>query len=161
MNFRTKDLMVTVVPKGDLQAQAACRFPTLTACRCTALQTIGCGHFCTFVPSFQCRFGCSFQITEVPTLCRLGTIDLGPINCTGTIRCAGSMTPELEGPPQLEDIGALREQLQAQLKALDEAEAAQTAGPATIAEAETLEAHLKDALAQVQARKAELKGGKK
>jgi|CXWL01.1.fsa_nt_gi hypothetical protein len=149
MNFRTKDLMISVVPKEALNPNLdiLCRYPT----------KILCWRQCSFLPTC---WGCSYQITEIPTLCRLGTIDLGPINCTGTIRCAGSMTP-WEGPQTIEDIGALREQLKAQLVQLDEAEAGLKEGPTTLAEADTLEAHLKEALSQVQARKAEIKGAKK
>lgn len=150
MNFRTKDLMISVVPKDaiDPNANFLCRNPTINVC----------WRQCSYLPTC---WGCSYRITEIPTLCRWGTIEIGPINCTGTIACAGSMTPELERGPRLEDIGPLREQLKAQLVELDKLEESLKEGPSTLAEADTLEAHLTDALNQVKARKAEIRGAKK
>lgn len=157
MNFRTKDLMVTVLPK-DLQAQAVCHFPTLTACwhRCSVQPTL-CWHQCSWRPTC---YGCTFLLTDIPQECRHQTIDLGPIDCTGTPYCAGSMTPWIQGRDR-EGIEVLREQLKARITEIDQLAATLQEGPATVAEAETLEAHLKDALSQVQARKAEIKGGAK
>jgi hypothetical protein len=163
VNFRTKDLMISVVPTDALNPSpnTLCRFATFTGCWRHTITV--CGPICSWIPSVpppHCRFLCSWQLSDIVQPCRQATIDLGPIDCTGTPYCAGSMTPWLERPT-VEGINVLRDQLKARITELDDLQASFQEGPADLAEAETLEAHLKDALAQVQAKKAELKGAKK
>ncbi|MDX1996293.1 MAG: hypothetical protein SF066_01130 [Thermoanaerobaculia bacterium] len=144
MNFRTKDLMINVIPEVAINPDIVRH----TLC-----------HWLVSAP--YCWRKCSVYVSEIPRACRLGiTLDLGPVDCTGTPACAGSMTPWLEGPT-VEGINVLRDQLKARIAELDDIQASFQDGPANLAEAETLEAHLKDALTQVQAKKAELRGAKK
>lgn len=154
MNFRTKDLMISVVPDKAVITDIVCRYPTLTACWRQTLTA--CNYWVSEHP--HCWRRCSWLVSDIPDACRLGT--QLPTDCTGTPYCAGSMTPWLERPT-VEGINVLRDQLKARISELDDLEASFQEGPADLAEAETLEAHLKDALAQVQAKKAELKGAKK
>jgi hypothetical protein len=168
MDFKTKDLLVTVLPKVTnaeiakycLLHTHVCRFPTLHCLR-------GCSVFATCA---QCSVlgsvcgVCSLAITCAH--CSLqGTIGCGFGNscgpggsaCDPTIFCAGgSRDPWVI--EHLEDLVALRAELQDTLKQLD---AIQKEGLpssiATKAQAEALERSLTEALDQVRAAKKGLK----
>jgi hypothetical protein len=163
MQFTTKDLLVTVLPKTPVNDQQLlkdclfrtyiCKFPTYcaqpTICRCSYIPSL-CG-------------ACSFQITC--GICSgYGTIGCGIFNscgpgrsaCDPTIFCpGGSRDPFVI--QHAEDLVTLKAELQATLKSLD---AIQREGlPSAItskAEADALERSLTDALNQVRAAKKNL-----
>lgn len=151
MQFKTKDLLVTVLPsaKQDL----FCKFRTTI---CIHPTPIGCERLCSYLVSIRqtplcCELHCSRLITCLCT--HYGTIECPP----GTL-CAGSGCPGSWDPPyviqNLEDLAALKTELQATLKSLD---ALQKEGlPSAIgskSEAEALERGLTEALEQVRAAK--------
>ena len=163
MNFKTKDLMVTVLPKVTNAELAKicllnthiCRHPTLTCVHgCTFF--ISCGHcsvrfsacgYCSYMQSCIGSGGCGF----------LNSCGPGGSACDPTIFCpGGSRDPFVI--EHLEDLVALRAELQDTLKQLD---AIQKEGlPSSIgtkAEAAALEQSLTDALEQVRAAKKGLK----
>jgi len=170
MNFKTKDLMVTVLPKVTNEALAKvcllnthiCRHPTLTcvhgctffvSCGHCSVQLSACGHCSYFQTCLHCSVfgsgggGCGFAHSCGP----------GGSACDPTIFCAGgSRDPFVI--EHLEDLVALRAELQDTLKRLD---AIQKEGlPSSIgskSEANALEQSLTDALEQVRAAKKGLK----
>ncbi|HSN88267.1 MAG TPA: hypothetical protein VL025_16020 [Thermoanaerobaculia bacterium] len=151
MPFRFKDLVVDVV---GVEAGAACRLPSGmgTVCRWPSI----CGHF-------TCAWGTCFLGTcRAPTFvaCHVGTLPhiTTIIECTGSA-CGGSVvdpTGFLEGP---QDLGVLKQQLQAQLAQVEQMEKqqAEAARPQSLKEAEDLERKLKGALEELQAIKKGLK----
>jgi hypothetical protein len=164
MNFKTKDLMVTVLPKVTnpdlakicLLQTHICRHPTFVTCGCSLNITNNCG-FCTFKPSFcgPCSFLVSCQHTGG---CGIFNSCGGPGGsaCDPTYFCFGSQDPYVI--EHVEDIVALRAELQETLKQID---AIQKEGlPSSIgsrAEAAALEQSLNAALEQVRSAKKGLK----
>lgn len=143
MPFRFKDLVVDVV---GVEAGVACRLPSGLGpvCRWPSL----CGHF-------TCAWGtCILGTCKPPTFvaCQFGTHHLTTIlECTGSA-CGGSVvdpTGFLEGP---QDLGVLKQQLQAQLAQVEQLEKQQAEAerPQSLKEAEDLEQKLKGALEELQ-----------
>ena len=147
MNFKTKDLLVTVLPKvpdpkACLLHSIVCRFPTFV-----------CVQPCSFLPT--CFRWQSVICPGLTVVCPHGTI----VCPGGSIVCPGG-----SGDPfviqYLEDLVALRAELQETLRQLD---AIQKEGlPSAIsskAEADALEQSLNEALKQVKAAQAKFRRG--
>lgn len=86
----------------------------------------------------------------------------GSIVCPGgSIACGGSLTPELTGRVGLQELAVLKQQLQEQLKAVEQQERAmaEASRPATLEEAESLEKQLTQQLEELRAHKASLQRG--
>jgi hypothetical protein len=161
MHFKTKDLLVTVLPKAEIaDAELAklcllrtfiCRYPTIIDCRFSCLIR---GSFCG---------GCSRLLTLCDFCSWQGTGGCGFFNscgpggsaCDPTRFCYGSGDPFVI--QNLEDLATLKAELQATLKSLD---AIQKEGlPSSIgskSEAEALERGLTEALEQVRSAKKKL-----
>lgn len=162
MQFRTKDLLVTALPKAALTEvelaklclfhTAICHFPTY--CHAPTLWCEPCSIrisqcFCSLHGTFGCGFGNS---------CGPGGSACDPtiITCVGTRGCPGSLDPWLIRDK--EDLVAIRKDLQETLTRLDAIEKEGSVGPVhTRAEADALEASLTAALEQVRAQKANLR----
>ena len=153
MNFKTKDLSVTVLPKvTDEQIAKYCLFGT-HICRHPTWVTCG---ICSLVPTL-CRWG-TWGCLPI-SLCHYGSIcPAGSQICpAGSEICPGGslVCPGGSGDPfviqHIEDLVALRADLQETLKQLD---AIQKEGlPSSItsrAEADKLEQGLTEALKQVR-----------
>lgn len=164
MQFKTKDLLVTVLPKNEItEADLAklcllrtfiCRNPTFQCFNPTYCQrgSLDCYHasWCGRITYCACTLlltgGCGFAHSCGP----------GNSACDPTIFCpGGSRDPFVL--QDLEDLTTLRAELQATLKSLD---AIQKEGiPGTVAtkrDAEAMERGLTDALEQVRAAKKNL-----
>jgi hypothetical protein len=150
MQFKVKDTLVTVLPKGEaaLDLQKICLWrtriclnPTLCArptfcAGCTIHFTCLCSHR---------TFGCGFGNSCGP----------GGSACDPTYFCIASEPFVIR---DLEDLVTLRGELRETLTRLDEIEKAGLAsGIASKAEAEELEQNLNEALEQVRAAKKKLK----
>jgi hypothetical protein len=150
MQFKVKDTLVTVLPKGEgiadlhkicLWRTRICLNPTLchrpTFCfGCTIHITCLCSHR---------TFGCGFGNSCGP----------GGSACDPTIFCYASEPFVIH---DLEDLVTLRGELKETLTRLDEIEKAGLAsGIGSKAEAEQLERNLSEALEQVRAAKKNLK----
>lgn len=156
MEFRAKDLLITVLPQAELAEQAKacilhtriCLYPTY--CRWPSFD---CGP-CSWRPTFDCG-GCSWLPTRGCDF--LASCGPGRSACDATIICpAGSIDPWLIRSK--DDLVALRNELQETLKQLGEIEKAGL--PTQVRsreEAETLERGLTEALEQVRKLKGELK----
>jgi len=147
MPFKIKDLMISVVPQGyGAGAECGCSVLTLTTailltpviprppvppiprCVCTAYCSRGCSGACSGPASLD-----------------PGWFDPG-------------RPPEMPGVPTIEDLGILKQQLR---KALEQVEVhervlEESLKPKTLEEVEQLEVKLKEALAELHARKTEL-----
>ena len=167
MEFKTKDLFVTVFPKGEVDREVAkvcllrtiiCRNPTVLCPQATRV----CDK-CTLLPTYIPCLPCSKYIT-CGICSNHGTIGCGFLHscgpggsvCDPTIFCpGGSREPIIID--HLEDLVTLRAELQTALKGLD---AMQKEGlPSAIgskAQAEALERGLNEALDQVRAAKKNL-----
>lgn len=168
MEFTTKDLLVTVLPKPELNKDLAkiclfrtniCRSPTFP-CRAPS---IGCGTRCSFLPTFipclpcskiisACHY-CSIQIT-LDDGCRFFASCGGPGGsaCDPTYFClGGSRDPFII--EHLEDLVTLKAELQATLKSLDSMQKELPSALGSKQEAEALERSLTEALEQVRAAK--------
>jgi hypothetical protein len=143
MPFRFKDLVVDVV---GVEAGGVCHWPSWpTTCF-----------------RFTCGWGtCVLGTCRAPTFvaCRVGTLPhITILECTGSA-CGGSVvdpTGFFEGP---QDLGILKQQLQAQLAQVEQMEKQQeeAARPQSLKEAEDLEQKLKGALEELQAIKKNLR----
>jgi hypothetical protein len=153
MRFKTKDLLVTVLPKTGISEQEIakvcllrthiCKNPTI--CFSPTL----CGH-CSFHLSCLCTFQGTFG-------CPGNSCGPGGSACDPTIFCAGG-SREPWVIEDLEDLATVRRELQDTLKQLDTIEKEGLAGSLkTRAEADALEASLTEALEQVRAQKKNLK----
>jgi len=158
MDFRTKDLLVTVLPKaeaGDLAKVCllhtwVCLRPSLCA-RPSLCGWPSICHNCSVLIS--CLGGCSALISQGCGLFR--SCGPGGSACDPTIFCAGS-DPYVVA--DREDLVALRGELQETLKRLDEIEkAGLPSGIGSRSEAEQIERSLSEALEQVRAIKKEMK----
>ncbi len=156
MQFKTKDLLVTVLPTPEAVGQELakiclfrtyiCRYPTFcyygTFCKYLTCAALSCGYCSQFG-----TFGCGFLRSCGP----------GGSACDPTIFCpGGSIDPFVI--QHVEDLVTLRAELHDTLKKLDEIEKAGL--PTTIqsrSEAEAVERSLTDALEQIR----KLKGGLK
>lgn len=172
MQFTTKDLLVTVLPKTEpadiakycLFRTGICRYPTFyhgTCClfnSCTIASP--CGHCSAQVTCINCTLYITCGICS-----GYGTVGCGILNscgrggsaCDATDLCpGGSRDPYVI--KELEDLAKLRTELKETLTQLDQIEK-QGLGPAiqSRAEAESLERSLTDALAQVKKAKDGLK----
>jgi hypothetical protein len=168
MQFTTKDLLVSVLPKpkavGNLcfLYSVICRYPTLCAGG-----TVGCGGKCSFhitcaitcgpCSKFITCAACSHHITDVVGCNIMRSCGPGWSACDPTVFCpAASRDPFII--EHFEDLVSLRSELQATLKGL---EAIQKEGlPSALSsksDAEALEKSLSEALDQVRAAKKTLK----
>jgi hypothetical protein len=151
MQFKTKDLLVTVLPaaKNDLLCllgSGICRSPTVIGCH---LYNTFCGH-CSLLRSI-CFCG-SWQGTGGG--CHFFNSCGGPggSGCNPTYICYGTGDPYVI--ENLEDLATLRTELQATLKSLDAIEKEGLPGSiSSKSEAEALERGLTEALEQVRAAK--------
>jgi hypothetical protein len=114
--FDAKNLRVQL-PCGPVTV-FPCRFDTLH-CHQYTLLTCAWGTGCRLA-TWRCPFG---SCIDSPTICRWGT-DCGPGSPIETIQtvCAGSDPLQQVTHVSIEDLGALREALQAQLKEVEAAE---------------------------------------
>lgn len=168
--FQTKDLMITLADAEEeqraLDEAQICRVGG-TVCR------LG-GSVCD--PTFHCPgntiWGCGEHTFCVRgTNCFRGTgcfpatggcgVNFSMCQWSGIFEGTPQITPRIQrGQParriqNLEDVQAMRKELEATLKELDEVEA-QLSGPASVEEAEELESKLEDALKELKARKKKL-----
>ena len=162
MQFKTKDLLVTVLPAGIAKENILCLFQTHI---CKSPTIIGCaihGTFCALRATY-CGF-CSLRVTcgycSIAFSgggCYLFNSCGGPGGsaCDPTYICYGSGDPYVI--ENLEDLATLRTELQATLKSLDAIEKEGLPGSiGSKSEAETLERGLTAALEQVRAAKKKL-----
>ncbi len=163
MNFKTKDLMVTVLPKVANPEIAKlcmlhthiCLHPTINCHGCSIAFTNPCG-LCSFYITRPCGF-CSLQFSCLQTNgCGFNSCGPGGSACDPTIFCAGSQDPWVI--EHLEDLVALRAELQDTLKQLDVIQKeGLSSGITSKAEATALEQSLTAALDQVRSAKKNLK----
>jgi hypothetical protein len=155
MRFKTKDLLVTVLPKLEVDAELAkCYLHTRICLNPTICQSPS--QFCRWPTNFcgPCSQLISCLVTEGCGFAR--SCGPGGSACDPTIFCAGTWDPWVID--HLEDLVAIRAELKetvAQLDALEE-----EGLPSSIksrAEAEELERSLTEALEQVRAQKKKLK----
>ena len=170
MQFKVKDLMITVMPeKTELEhlcllRTLICRYPT-KYCFCTFVRptcrvpSIDCR--CSRIwPSWEpCQFPCS-RLISCPFPC---SRDIS-YECPGGSVWEG-ITPELIDPyviKDVEDIAVLRKELNVVLQQLDKLEeTGLDVLPETAEDVAALEAKLQEALKAVQAKKAGAKKAKK
>ncbi len=181
MRFKTTDLMVTVLPKAELDPELAkvcllhtwvCKHPTFN-CGCSFVPScLGCSRLISCLGhthcgacsvAFSCA-GCSVAISACGQCSYLASIHCpgnscgpGGSACDPTIFCAGgSRDPFVI--EHLEDLVALRADLQDTLKQLDvlQKEGLKSA-IASKADADAMEKSLTDALEQVRAARKTLK----
>lgn len=145
--------------------------PTIQPCvGCTlqvsCLPTHQCGgcslHF-SCLPTHQC-FGCTLIVSQCPlhsVWCNNPTVGGGGCGAISPV-CGGSMTPTIQLTPTIqqggithEHVAALKEQLQQQIAALDEA--AKSIGPQTSAEIDAREKQLNQELANLKERRKNIK----
>jgi len=157
MQFKTKDLLVTVLPAGSAKENILClfqtricRYPTLHGCNlyhtlCGICSRFGTCGFCSVAISGGCHIANSFCIANS---CGPRSFVCDPTNiCPG-----GSWDPYVI--ENLEDLATLRTELQATLKSLDAMEKEGLPGSiGSKSEAEALERGLTAALEQVRAAK--------
>ena len=150
MPFGNKDLMTKVLPQIDA-AQIAkycilhthiCRWPTFCHVSCLKLLS-NCGR-------------CSLLFSEItPTGCQIfNSCGVGGSACDPTQFCIGSDPYVIE---DLEDLVTIRGELQRTLKQLDALEKELPSGITTAAQADELEASLKEQLAHLK----KIRGGLK
>jgi len=178
MRFKTKDLMVTVLPEaGDAAVAKACLLGTVI-CRhptfCTGGTACLGGTFCgggypLYVSDFfrysprsllaSCGFlaSCLACSKGLSGGCGFGnSCGRGGSACDFTDLCpGGSIDPWVI--EHIEDLTAIRAELVATLKQLDEMKSGLKSSIASKAEADSLESALNDALNQVRAAKKGLK----
>lgn len=158
MQFKTKDLLVTVLPKAEIsQAELAkycllrtiiCRNPTLCANFSCGIATANCG--CSWLSPCLCTVnfshGCGFAHSCGP----------GNSACDPTKICpGGSRDPFVI--ESLDDLTTLKTELQATLKTLDSIQKEGLTAPlASKKDAEAFERSLTEALEQVRAAKKKL-----
>ena len=159
MQFKTKDLLVTVLPAGIAKENLLCLFQTHI---CKSPTIIGCYIYgtlcgyrgtCGFCSLMTCRF-CSIAISGG---CYLNNSCGGPGGsaCDPTYICYGTGDPYVI--ENLEDLATLRTELQATLKSLDAMEKEGLPGSiGSKSEAEAMERGLTAALEQVRAAKKKL-----
>lgn len=147
MQFKTKDLLVTVLPKAQVSEADIAKL--------CLLRTIICQY-----PTFHCRVTCiAVSVNCLPCShfftrpCGLGTC--GRSNCDPTVYCAGASIDFVIQNP--EDLVTLKTELQATIKSLD---AMQKEGFASSfgskSQADEMERGLTEALEQVRAAKKKL-----
>ena len=188
MRFKTTDLMVTVLPRPELSRDLAklclfhtkiCRSPTFNCPGCSLLVTcLGCSanptcwgcsiqHTCGACSVAISCAGCSVAISHCGTGCSV----LASIGCFGNScgpggsACDPTMVPCFGGSrdpfvfEHLEDLVALKADLQDTLKQLDAIQKEGTLPSAlkSKADADALEKSLTEALDQVRAAKKTLK----
>lgn len=161
--FKTKDLMVNVAPKAEVAEADLAKVCALHTYLCFAPTWCfhhTCNPWLSHCPhhSIFC-YHCSF----VPSLCGRCSQFISLVECPGiTAECTAGSKITIFDPTifirDREDIAVVREQLRETLAKLDELERGGLPGDIqTRAEAESIEAGLKEALEQVQAAKKKLK----
>lgn len=158
MRFKTKDLMVTVLPQAtEVEIAHACRLGTILCLHptiCVRPSCLGLTRHC-----HPCSLFVSCLCTNLVTRVGCAGFTVDPITpvCNPTIACGGG-TREPWVIENLEDLVALRDELTQTLKELDAIEKEGLAsGIRTAAEAEALERGLNEALDQVRKAKKNLK----
>lgn len=160
--FKTKDLMVNVAPKAEVAAADLAKLCALHSHICfapTFCHQFTCHPFLSHCPHYSIGCGhCSF----LPSLCGRCSQFISQIECPGiTAECTAGSKITIFDPTifirDREDIAVVREQLRETLAKLDEIERGGLPGDIqTRAEADAVEAGLKEALEQVQAAKKKL-----
>jgi hypothetical protein len=152
MQFKTKDLLVTVLPRATTDVQDIAKICYLRTNICWS------PTFCHRFGLSFCHFACSYFVSIKPGPgCGFGN-SCGPGNsaCDPTIFCGVSNDPWMI--QDLEDLATVRRELQDTLGKLDALEKEGLPGSVrTKAEAEALEASLTEALEKVRAEKKNLK----
>lgn len=153
MQFKTKDLLVNVLPAGIAKENILCLFQTHI---CRSPTIIGCAIYGTWCGYCSRFVTCGFCSVAFSIGCRGGSCGPGGSACDFTNICAGG-----SGDPyvieNLEDLATLRTELQATLKSLDALEKEGLPGSiGSKREAEALERGLTEALEQVRAAKKKL-----
>ncbi|HVU12111.1 MAG TPA: hypothetical protein VHD90_12580 [Phototrophicaceae bacterium] len=160
MSFRTKSLMVTVLPQ-EPQAQPLAT-PQNIVVQCPLHSTIwtcwlySCHAFTPICPTYTPICPNASQLCPPGTLCLAGTItDLSPIVTTTPVQQTIQFSSEESLKALQTQLAQLQDATQAQLSALQAKQA-----PQTVEEAEMLEKHLTDALNEVKATKESLRRSK-
>ena len=160
MQFKTKDLLVTVLPAGIAKENLLCYFFTHI---CRSPTIIGCyihGTLCGYHGTCgicSLRFSCEPCSVAISGGCHFFNSCGGPggSGCNPTYICYGSGDPYVI--ENLEDLATLRTELQATLKSLDAMEKEGLPGSiGSKSEAEAMERGLTAALEQVRAAKKKL-----
>lgn len=161
MEFKTKDLLVTVLPKAEISEKDLARICYLGT-RVCLYPTYHCGicsviiSYCiwpSICPIFTCG-GCSIRFT-LAERCPGNSCGPGRSACDPTMFCAATEPFVLQNP---QDLVTLRDELKRTLTQLDELEkTGLTGGLTSKAEAENVERSLTEALEQVKAAKKKLK----
>lgn len=169
MQFSGKDLLITVLPKAELEDPALAKICLLRTCVCR-YPTYQCLNTCLFHSCGYCSIvGTCGYCSRFPTVCGVcsfhGTFGCGFLNSCGAGFSACDYTaicPGASREPWViqheEDLASLRTELQDTLRKLDEIH--KEGLPSRIsskAEADALEAGLSEALEQVRAAKKGLK----
>ena len=158
MEFKTKDLLVTVLPKAEISEKdlaricylgtRVCLYPTY---RCP-IHSVVC-IWPSICPIFTCG-GCSIRFTAFEG-CPGNSCGPGRSACDPTMFCAATEPFVLQNP---QDLVTLRNELKRTLTQLDELEkTGLTGGLTSKAEADNVERSLTEALEQVKAAKKKLK----
>lgn len=159
MQFRTKDLLITVLPKSPVaDADLArvclwhtriCTAPTFCQFRtCMVGGSWGCPHGTIFCPRNTEGTGMCPRNTERDVCGYANSCGVGGSACDPTIFCpGGSLDPWVLN--DLEDLVTLRVELQETLKQLTELEKALPSGIRSKDDAAALERGLKEVLEQV------------
>lgn len=186
MQFKTKDLLVTVLPRAEIANAELARVCLLWTVICKNPTVINCGHPSLCVGGTLSPCGpCSVLVSVCrnptiincgyPSLCYGGSVGCGNCSLLGSIGCGflnscgpggSACDPTIFCPggsrdpfviQHLEDLVALKAELQATLKSLD---AIQKEGlPSSVGsktDAEALERGLTEALEQVRSAKKNL-----
>jgi hypothetical protein len=153
MQFKTKDLLVTVLPKAEISKEELAKL--------CFLRTMFCLH-----PTYHFCSPCTVRITWECGWCTRHTIPCPALTCAvcsmhGTIDCGASICAVGSGDPHVikspEDLATLKTELEATLKSLDSIEKeGLTPSIASKKDAEALERSLSEALEQVRAAKKNL-----
>jgi hypothetical protein len=157
MQFSTKDLLVTVLPRSDkelnkfcLLRTVICRSPTLNCLQASCFGISNCGSCSKFITCGVCStfgtFGCGFLRSCGP----------GASACDPTIFCPGGSSDPFV-LQNLEDLVSLRTELQTALKNLDVIQKeGLPSGFGSKAQVEEVERGLSEALEQVRVAKKSL-----
>ena len=173
---KIRDLGIKVIPEtmqppeigGGAFCAHTCLAGTLQPCPGGTLQPCGLTHNCLTPTPCNCTFhitcvGCTHYVSCIGCT-HLGAVTIQPCQFLtqgggcGAISpvCGGSIDPTIVQTPGItrEQIAALKDQLQKQIAALDEA--AKSVGPSTALEIDAREKQLNEELAQLKSRRKEL-----
>ena len=171
--FRVHDLMINVLPEGG-QAGLGCRVGTncanITLPDCFG-QTMACPAGTLVCGVSLCAGGSRCTGVTLPwgaANCDAGACSLVPCTgdcthnyCSVTGSCEKSLQRQLTPEAHLQELAALKDQLQRALADVEEREQAlgEALKPTTLEEVTALETKLEEALQELRARKSELEAG--